>query len=277
MAEDPVRLFDESGSALLKSLLSAARDEAPNHAALQRTLTAVGVGSALIATAGTASAAAAGSVVAAQGVAGAASLGGAKGVASATLLVVIKWLGAGAIAGILATSAIYAVTESALPPPSAAPVPVGKATAPAIVKARSGAAVPALEAPEQIAEPTASAAPAAPSAAPVASVIASAPQPISVSAEVDPAAPLAAELALLDSARQALAAGNSARALRALNDYDVRFEHPNLAPEALYLRLEALTLQGDKAGTQAVARRLLRSYPNGPHAARARSVLGLDQ
>ena len=94
---------------------------------------------------------------------------------------------------------------------------------------------------------------------------------------MDPAAQLAAELALLDDARQALAASSATRALRSLNDYDLRFEHPNLAPEALYLRLEALTLQGDKAGTEAVARRLLGSYPRGPHAARARSVLGIDR
>ena len=98
-----------------------------------------------------------------------------------------------------------------------------------------------------------------------------------VPAEVDPDAQLAAETALLDRARQALASGNASSAVRTLNDYDARFAHPNLLPEALYLRLEALTLQGDAAGTQAVARRLLSTFPGGPHAARARAVLGLDK
>ena len=290
MAEDPVRLFDESGSELLKSLLSAARDEQPHPAALRSTLTAVGVGSAVTATASTAAAASASAGVAgaaaAQGVVGAASLGSAKGVASATLLIVVKWLGAGAIAGIVATSAIYAVSKPALPTSSAMPSTIVTVTTPAPIGKAHTAALPAApEAQEERTEPELPAVPtststsASTSAAPVTSLAAPAPapQPLSVPAEVDPAAPLAAELALLDGARQALAAGNAARALRSLNDYDVRFEHPNLAPEALYLRLEALTLQGDKAGTEAVARRLLRSYPSGPHAARARSVLGLDQ
>jgi hypothetical protein len=280
MADDPVRLFDESSSELLKSLLSAAHDEQPNQAALRRTLTAVGVGSAVLATASTASAAgaSAGGAAAAQGVAGAASLGSVKGIAGTTLLVVVKWLGAGAIAGIVATSTIYAVSEPALPAPSAAPARVSKAIAPsAVVKPHAGGVPAAAEAPEVPAEPAPVAAPAVLSAAPVSSLVAPTPQPLSVPAEVDPAAPLAAELALLDNARAALAASDAVRALRALNDYDARFPRPNLAPEALYLRLEALTLQGDKTGTEAVARRLLRSYPMGPHAARARSVLGIDQ
>ncbi|MEO6602800.1 MAG: hypothetical protein ABIQ16_23150 [Polyangiaceae bacterium] len=271
MAEDPVRLFDESGSELLKSLLSAAREEQPQPAAVRRTLTAVGVGSAVIATAGTASAVTAG----AEGVVGAASLGSAKGVASATLPIVVKFLGAGAIAGIVATSAIYAVSVRTLPAPKPVSAATGKVTAPVIVTRARSDEPPA--APEAHAEPQPSAALAVVPPAPLTSVVAPVPQPLSVPAEVDPTAQLAAELALLDSARQALATGNAARALRSLNDYDVRFEHPNLAPEALYIRLEALTLQGDRPGTEAVARRLLHSYPTGPHAARARAVLGLDR
>jgi len=284
MSEDPVRLFDDSGSELLKSLLSAAREEEPHQTALHRTLRAVGIGSLVIATASTAiaSGASVGGSTAAQGVTGAAALGSAKSLAGQTLLVVIKWLGVGAVAGMLATSAIYAVSEPALPAPRAPQGVVEVTMPPTTTKARSAAAQPAPSGPEAHAQLEAHAEPepAAQVAAaprPVASPVAPAPQPLSVAAEVDPAAQLAAELALLDNARQALAAGSATRALRSLNDYDLRFEHPNLAPEALYLRLEALTLQGDKAGTEAVARRLLGSYPRGPHAARARSVLGIDR
>jgi hypothetical protein len=283
MAEDPVPLFDESGSELLKSLFSAARDEQPSAQAVQRTLAVIGVGSAVLGTASTASAAGAavGNAAGAPSVIGAASLGSAKGVASATLLVVVKWLGAGAVAGLVATSAIYAVSEPVLPAPVvthpavAAVAPTDTAKVP-LTAPFSAATEPEVHAePEVKAEPEPASARAGVSAATLPSTAPPAPQPLSVAAEVDPAAPLAAELALLDSARQALAAGNAARALRSLNDYDVRFVHPNLAPEALYLRLEALTLQGDKAGTEATARRLLRAYPAGPHAARARSVLGI--
>lgn len=276
MAEDPVHLFDESGSELLKSLLSAARDEQPGAQALQRTLIAVGVGSAVgvSASAASASSAVLGNAASAQGVAGAASLTAAKGVASATLLVVAKWLAAGAVAGLLATSAIYAVSEPILPSPSSTQKGIADARSAAKAQAPLAARQTAAAEPEPHGEPEAVNAPTLTSAAPPASIVAPTPQ-LAVPAEVDPSGPLAAELALLDNARQALAAGNAASALRSLNDYDVRFTRPNLAPEALYLRLEALTLQGDKSGTEAVARRLLRSYPAGPHAARARSVLGL--
>ncbi|MET0791471.1 MAG: hypothetical protein ABW061_08110 [Polyangiaceae bacterium] len=263
MAEDPVRLFDEPGSELLKSLLSAAREEQPLPAALPHTLAAIGVSSAAIATASAAS------------IASAASLGSAKSVASSTLLIVIKWLGLGALAGIVTTSTLYAVSQPDLPAPSTARTAAVHVTAAVALAPAPPPAAPAAAA--EHAAPTLSAAPVA--ALPVTSNSPAAPaaQPLSAPAEVDPGQPLAAELALLDNARQALAAGNAARALRFLNDYDTRFVHPNLAPEALYLRLETLTLQGDKAGTAAVARHLLRSYPSGPHAARARSVLGLDQ
>ena len=286
MAEDPVRLCEESGSELLKALLSAAREEGPNPAALQSTLTAVGVGSGIIATAGTASGVSAASVASgasggAHGLAGAASLGSAKGVASTTLLVVAKWLGAGALAGVMATSAAYVVSEQVAPTRSVAATPTAQKSAPLVLpKAPPPAAtsIPAVPvASEEPAAPALKPPTAAALPAPTNSLGAPSAAPLSVPAEVDPSAPLAAELALLDSARQALAQGNAAHALRSLDDYDAQFRHPNLAPEALYLRLEALTLRGDKAGTLAVARRLLQAYPSGPHAARARSVLGLDQ
>ncbi len=287
MAEDPLRLCEESSSELLKALLSAAREEEPHPAALQSTLTAVGVGSGIIATAGTASAASAASAASggAHGLAGAASLGSAKGIASSTLLVVAKWLGAGALAGIAATSAVYAVNERAAATSRASVT--SRPPAPAVVaKAlpRLAQPTPAMTTePERPIEPEKPAAPEAKTIAtagpspPLNAPVAPVAPPLSVPAEVHPGAPLAAELALLDSARQALAAGNAARALGALDDYDAKFRQPNLGPEALYLRLEALTLQGDKPGTLAVARRLLQAYPSGPHAARARALLGLDQ
>ena len=93
----------------------------------------------------------------------------------------------------------------------------------------------------------------------------------------DSSAPLAAEVAALDSARQALAAGDAARTLELLNGYEAHFSEPRMMPEALYLRLEAFSLQGDKSDMEAVARRILRLYPASPHSARARAVLGLKE
>ncbi len=273
MAEDPIRLLDEGGSELLQSLLSAAREEQPSHAAVQRTLTAVGVGAAVATVATTASAAATGAT---QGLAGVASFGSAKGVMSTTLFVVLKWVGAGALAGIVATSAVYAVSEPHVPSPHAAEAngPV-VASAPPKAPPAQGNALPTHEGVEPPPPVPATSAALAPSAAPGTSARVALP-PVSVPAEVDPDTQLAAELGVLDNARQAVAAGNAPRALQSLNDYDARFTRPNLLPEALYLRLEALTLQGDKSGTEAIARRILRSYPSGPHAARARAVLGLE-
>ena len=80
MAEDPVRLLEDEGSELMHSLLSAVREEQPKHAAMQRTLTVLGVGTALTAVASGSSALSAGS--AAGGFSGAVSLGSAKGAAA---------------------------------------------------------------------------------------------------------------------------------------------------------------------------------------------------
>jgi hypothetical protein len=279
MAEDPVRLRDDGGSELVRSLLSAAREEQPNRAAIERTLTVVGVGSAVAALTSSSSAATAtvASALGGKGVIGAASLSSAKGAWGATVLVVVKWLGAGLVTGVVAGSALYVARE----PSNPAPQPTSQKVAPT-EPAKRAAPLPAV--------PAAATPPAVDATEPptIAKVPASAPVVVGPSTaarapvsdgtrDVDPDAQLAAESSLLDRARQALASGDTASALRSLNDYDARFAHPNLLPEALYLRLQALTAQGDQPGIRAVAQRLLGSSPNGPHAARARAVLGVDE
>ena len=92
-------------------------------------------------------------------------------------------------------------------------------------------------------------------------------------AEADVGAPLSAEVAALDGARQALGAGDAARTLELLNDYESRFANARMLPEALYLRLEAFELKGERSNAEAVARRIVNAYPSSPHAARARAVL----
>jgi len=85
---------------------------------------------------------------------------------------------------------------------------------------------------------------------------------------------LAEEVALVDRARGALASGDAAGALTALDDYDARFARRKFAPEALYLRMESLLREGRAEAARGVARSLTNSYPKSPHAARARQVLG---
>ncbi len=114
MSDDPVRLLDEGQSELLRSLLSAAREEQPRLAALESTLAAVGTG-AVLASAGTATTAT--SAAAAHGALGTASLGAAKGVASSTLVIVVKWLAIGAVVGVAATSTVYGVSGALAPAP----------------------------------------------------------------------------------------------------------------------------------------------------------------
>ena len=265
MADDPVRLFDESGSELLRSLLSAAREEQPSETAVQQTLTAVGVGTAIV-TLSTSAAGAAGM----HGAIGTASLGSAKGIASATSLIVLKWLGVGVVAGIAATSAAYGVNSAITPAPRAE---IAKAPAQPRATAAARSKPVALPAAPEPAEAPEVPAPAAPATATPSALPLPAPAPRAA----DDSAPLAAEVAALDNARQAVSSGNATRALQILNEYDTRFAAPRMLPEALYLRLEAFTLQGDKSDSEAVALRILRTYPSGPHAARARAVLGIDR
>jgi outer membrane protein assembly factor BamD (BamD/ComL family) len=83
------------------------------------------------------------------------------------------------------------------------------------------------------------------------------------------------EVMALESARAALKRGDAAKALAALDRYDHDARQAHLGTEAMYLRMEAWLRQGDQAHAKNAARRLLHLYPEGPHAARARAVLGL--
>lgn len=82
------------------------------------------------------------------------------------------------------------------------------------------------------------------------------------------------ELALVDGARAALGRGDTRGALRHLAAHDREFgTSGHFSPEVLYLRVEAHSKGGDRPGAREAAREVLRRYPNGPHAARARSEL----
>ncbi|MRG96258.1 outer membrane protein assembly factor BamD [Polyangium spumosum] len=100
-----------------------------------------------------------------------------------------------------------------------------------------------------------------------------APRAPAPSASADRAARLAAELQALRVAREALASGDGARALGALDDYDARFPRGHLALEAEVLRIEALSRAGDVSAA-ARARRFLEAHPQSPYAERLRALAG---
>jgi len=76
------------------------------------------------------------------------------------------------------------------------------------------------------------------------------------------------EIALIDGARRALAAGSPAQALSLLDRYRARHPHGTLLPEALAMRIEAIDRSGDHARARALARAFLAEHPNSPLAQR---------
>jgi len=240
--KDPERLADRPPSALARSLLAGALAEEPPRSLLDRTLT-------------TASAAGA------QASGGAASTSVASGVAGT----LVKYLGLGAVAGALATGAAFEVSRSdpqavspaqATPPEPARPTPSAQAA--------EGPTFPAPTEPER---------PLSPSELPLLGVTGPLPTVARAAEAPDRADSLREEALVIDRAREAVATGNASGALRALDDYRLRFEKPAFHPEALYLRMQALRLRGDERAARELARQLLVAYPNGAQAASARAFL----
>jgi hypothetical protein len=142
----------------------------------------------------------------------------------------------------------------------------------------SATTVPAAStaAPEESARVSAPARPNAPS------VAASPPRsssPSSSVATVAPPAPserpasgLNQEVAALDRARSALAAGNGTDGLRRLDDYERDFPRGLLAQEALVLRIDTLMRLGRTSEAKALAARFVATYPQSPYAARMRAL-----
>lgn len=84
---------------------------------------------------------------------------------------------------------------------------------------------------------------------------------------------LAEEVALLDSARRALTAGDVPSALQALERHAQTFQGGALTAEAAVLRIEALTARGDKSKAMAQARAFLSAFPKDPHATHVQNLL----
>jgi TolA-binding protein len=238
---DPERLLESDESALVRSMISAAREERPNDRALQRTLLAVGAGGAVL-----------GATAAAGGAMSSSALpaGGTTSIGA-----IVKWLGIGATAGLVTAGGAMQLEERAAPKP----VPVVAVAPPAATETEAPAA--AAPQPARAQEPT---------PAPAKRSAAVAPAEVEL-VEDDPS--LNAEVVALDRARKALASGNSERALAELGGYDREFPTGRLGPEALFLRMEASVAKGDRSAAESAAREIVTKHSKSPHAARARAVL----
>lgn len=245
---DPERLVDAESASLAVTLLRAGRDDAPSERLLGDTLAALGVGAAVVGTGAAASALAASSASTAL------EAGGTSSLAS----LAVKWLGIGAVGGALSVGAAVGVEHSLSPTPRPQPVVAARAAEPPPPKADEPRAPVAAVAPPE--------APSPPPATPLVSAPAS---------SAKPAAPsIAEETAAIDRARRELARGEPRAALATLDDYDRRPGQHRLQQEALLLRMDALARSGNTEAAKVVAKSLLDQSPNGPHAARARQVLG---
>lgn len=273
---EPKRWLDQGAPRDVEQLFRAAQEERPDKGSLGRSLTAVGVG--LGATHVAASAKAAGT---------AASVAGTTKVAVPLLGgVFAKWAVLGTLGGMLAVGVAELATEASRP---VAPAPSPRTSArfqPSLLPPDASTLGAAPNAPE--ARPAAAASPApigstAMTAAPNAARLAlsarnhaapfpTPPDAAPASAAID-ADTLAAEVKSIDRARSALAAGKAAQALVVLDEYERLFRRRGFAPEALYLRMEACASLGRTAEARAAAERLLASYPDSLHSARARALV----
>ena len=240
---------------------------------------------------------------------GASGAGVGKAVAVPMTLTTVKWAGVGVTSAALAAGAWQAVGETNAPRvevPVAASTATARATGehfgqPEAVPSRDVQKPIAAQPSEQTTDVSAaSSQPAAPARAtprsaqqaPPAGVAlpetvhtAEAANSSTARASVDPrpeeqndrhpadALELGREVSLLDTARNALSAGDARSALSTLTKYQREFPRGTLALEALYLRMESYRRLNRPVEAKRIARRLLELAPNGAHAARARALL----
>jgi hypothetical protein len=85
------------------------------------------------------------------------------------------------------------------------------------------------------------------------------------------------QIALIDSARAAIAANAGQRALEALRRYQNKYPAGSFRPEAAALQIEALVKLGRRAEARALAERFTSEHGAGPLADRVARIAGLTQ
>ncbi|MBI5533865.1 MAG: hypothetical protein HY898_14180 [Deltaproteobacteria bacterium] len=185
--------------------------------------------------------------------------------------VILKWLGIGVVAGTATIGAVKLVSPNAQAP---AQVPTAP-TATMSVVASPLVSAPISNAPAATASQTARIE-TTPRSAVVSAPVESEPEPAPASS-APPAASsnpsLAEEVAVLDEARKAVAAGRGADALVALDRYQRDYPRGRLGHEAAFVRMQALILTGNRAAAQQLAEQFLRASPSSPLAPRVRELL----
>ncbi len=237
---DPKRLLDGGGSEIERGLLEAGLSELPDASTKRRAAVALAIGAATTSVWPTA------------------AYAGAKA-SKAGMPLLLKLLAVGAVgAGTLGT-ATYLITKPEPPaataaPPQAAPRDAIKPPAPAKAPEPASPTPPeeTVQAPEPKTSPEVRRSPA--QSAPAASSISD-------------------EIRVLDEARRAIAAGDSAAAKRALEQHRQKYPKGALAEEAVLLQIESLARQGKRGAAKSLAERFRASHPNSPHLRRIESVL----
>jgi hypothetical protein len=280
---EPTRLRDQGGPGAL--LLGAAADDGPSATSFERTARRLGVAGAVLgatstvattAAGGTAAkGAVAGGVIAGAGLGAGSAAGTAAGVASGSVSVLAAKIG---LAFVVSAALVGGATIATRPstklaqPTTAAPTTTEIAPptpANAAHEGSGGARPPESAAKEPTAEATTAPAPSA------TSPMDTAPKKATPGAKGASPDPLRDEVLRLDEARAKLARGDAAGALVSLDQHAREFPRGFLGAEAEVLRVEALFKAGRTDEARARGERLLAREPNGPHAKRLRTLLGL--
>ena len=274
----PRRLLDESSDDLALSLLRSWQRSAPAPGAAERAAVALGVAAATTAPPATAGAAAAG--VATK----------AATTTQMSLMALGKWCAVGAAtSAVVLGSGLAATTLYPADPDTgdrgvqaASQVPKSQVRKrPPSIRSASSAAQISSEPPAAVAKvlPKATGRPASSPGMVVASPRAT--QPRTPAEQEDAVQPPAVpepnsigwEIATLDHARRALADRDAAQALRLLDQLHQDARPQTFRPEALLLRIEALSAAGRSAEARALARQYLERYPSNPGSQRLRAFL----
>ncbi|MBK7581362.1 MAG: hypothetical protein IPI67_14255 [Myxococcales bacterium] len=242
---EPKRLIDGDPSSLGARLLRGGRQDLPDRKRVDRIFAGlVGAGGALVS--------------------------GAGGATALSTWSIAQWLAAGAIGGVVATSALFSLEHPPEASTAAAPAVSLPREAPEAIPVLPGGApeVSASSTPEPFAAPT-------PPPRPVrrfARIAASDPVvPASSTTAVPAQSTLGAEAATLAAAKAALDRRSAGEALATLRAYRARFPRGELGQEASYLEMEAELASGNRAAAQGIAASLADGTT--PSADRAREVL----
>lgn len=258
------RRLDRSSDPFIRDLIGAGRAERPSPRAVARTVVAVSVGASVLTTLKSA----AGSIKATVTGASAKGLGG---------LTVVKWVGLCAVGGMVGTGVVTQVqTESAAPTAAleARPV-VPRAPRKRAPAAPVAAPVDAMSTPviEVQALPLAEAEAELDVVEKENETVAPTPKRAARSARATTkpsrGTDMSAELSFLDAARSALKSQQPRTVLALVREYEQKYPNGHLAPEARYLKMEALWQLGERSAARTAAEQIIVREQGDLHRSRA--------